>query len=150
MGSFRTLKNYFIRYKWHLIAGLATLLVVDGLQLIVPQVIRWAIDDLTMGGIVQRDLIKYALYITGIALLIGFFRYFWRLMILGTARRIEEALRNRLFSHLQTLSLSFFQETKTGDLMAHAMTLTPCEWPWAWALWPLPMPSCWGRHLSYS
>jgi len=120
MGNFRTLRDYFIQYRWHLIAGLATLLVVDGLQLIIPQVIRWAIDDLTRGGIVRADLIKYGLYITGIALFIGFFRYFWRLMILGTARRIEEALRNRLFSHLQTLSLSFFQETKTGDLMAHA------------------------------
>ncbi len=120
MGNFRTLKGYFIRHKWYLLGGLATLLVVDGLQLIIPQVIRWAIDDLTRGGIVQADLIKYGLYIAGIALLIGFFRYFWRLMILGTARRIEEALRNRLFSHLQTLSLTFFQETKTGDLMAHA------------------------------
>jgi ATP-binding cassette subfamily B multidrug efflux pump len=120
MGNFRTLKIYFVRYRWHLIAGLTTLLVVDGLQLIIPQVIRWAIDDLTRGGIVRADLITYGLSITGIALFIGFFRYFWRLMILGTARRIEEALRNRLFSHLQTLSLGFFQETKTGDLMAHA------------------------------
>ncbi len=120
MGNFRTLKGYFVRHRWRLLAGLATLLVVDGLQLIIPQVIKWAIDDLTRGGIVQADLVKYGLYISGIALLIGFFRYFWRFMILGTARRIEEALRSRLFSHLQTLSLSFFQETKTGDLMAHA------------------------------
>jgi ATP-binding cassette subfamily B protein len=120
MGNFRTLKGYFVRYRWRLLAGLATLLVVDGLQLIIPQVIKWAIDDLTRGGIVQAGLVKYGLYIAGIALLIGFFRYFWRFMILGTARRIEEALRSRLFSHLQTLSLSFFQETKTGDLMAHA------------------------------
>jgi ATP-binding cassette subfamily B protein len=85
-----------------------------------PQVIKGSIDDLTSGGMVQDDLIKYGLAIGGIALLIGFFRYFWRFLIQGTARKIEEALRNRLFSHLQTLSLSFFQETKTGDLMAHA------------------------------
>ena len=120
MGNFRTLKRYFVQHRWRLLIGLATLLVVDGLQLIIPQVIKLAIDDLTRGGIVQADLVKYGLYIAGIALLIGFFRYFWRFMILGTARRIEEALRGRLFSHLQTLSLSFFQETKTGDLMAHA------------------------------
>ncbi len=120
MGNFRTLKGYFVQHRWRLLIGLSTLLVVDGLQLIIPQVIKLAIDDLTRGGIVQADLVKYGLYIAGIALLIGFFRYFWRFMILGTARRIEEALRGRLFSHLQTLSLSFFQETKTGDLMAHA------------------------------
>jgi len=120
MGNFRTLKGYFVQHRWRLLAGLATLLAVDGLQLIIPQVIKWAIDDLTRGGIVQADLVKYGFYIAGIALLIGFFRYFWRFLIMGTARRIEEALRGRLFSHLQTLSLSFFQETKTGDLMAHA------------------------------
>jgi ATP-binding cassette subfamily B multidrug efflux pump len=120
MGNFRTLKGYFVQHRWRLLIGLATLLVVDGLQLIIPQIIKLAIDDLTRGGIVQADLVKYGLYIAGIALLIGFFRYFWRFMILGTARRIEEALRGRLFSHLQKLSLSFFQETKTGDLMAHA------------------------------
>jgi ATP-binding cassette subfamily B protein len=120
MGNFRTLRSYFVRYRWHLIAGLVALLVVDGLQLIIPQVIRWAIDDLTMGGIVRADLIRYGLAIAGIALLVGFFRYFWRLLILGAARGIEEALRNRLFNHLQTLSLSFFQETRTGELMAHA------------------------------
>jgi ATP-binding cassette subfamily B protein len=120
MGNFRTLKGYFVQHRWRLLAGLATLLAVDGLQLIIPQVIKWAIDDLTRGGIVQADLVKYGLYIGAIALLIGFFRYFWRFLIMGTARRIEEALRGRLFSHLQTLSLSFFQETKTGDLMAHA------------------------------
>jgi ATP-binding cassette subfamily B protein len=120
MGNFRTLKGYFARYKWRLLIGLLALLVVDGLQLVIPQVIKGAIDDLTRGGIVRADLVRYGLAIAAIALLIGFFRYFWRLLILGTARRIEESLRNRLFSHLQTLSLSFFQKTRTGDLMAHA------------------------------
>jgi len=120
MGNFRTLRGYLVQYRWRLLIGLVALLVVDGLQLIIPQVIKGAIDDLTRGGIVRTDLIRYGLAIAGIALLIGFFRYFWRLLILGTARRIEEALRNRLFSHLQALSLSFFQETRTGDLMAHA------------------------------
>jgi len=120
MGNFRTLRGYLVQYRWRLLIGLVALLVVDGLQLIIPQVIKGAIDDLTKGGIVRTDLIRYGLAIAGIALLIGFFRYFWRLLILGTARRIEESLRNRLFSHLQALSLSFFQETRTGDLMAHA------------------------------
>ena len=54
------------------------------------------------------------------ALLIGAFRYVWRRCLLGSARRLEETLRNRLFSHLQTLSAAYFDRTKTGDLMAHA------------------------------
>jgi ATP-binding cassette subfamily B multidrug efflux pump len=48
------------------------------------------------------------------------FRYVWRRCLLGTSRRIEEGLRNRLFCHIQTLSASYFDRTQTGDLMAHA------------------------------
>jgi ATP-binding cassette subfamily B protein len=39
---------------------------------------------------------------------------------MGTARRVEEGLRNRLFAHVQTLSAPYFDKAKTGDLMAHA------------------------------
>jgi ATP-binding cassette subfamily B protein len=62
----------------------------------------------------------YAGAVAVIAVLIGFFRYVWRLCLLGTSRRVEEGLRNRLFSHLQTLSSAYFDRTRTGDLMAHA------------------------------
>jgi ATP-binding cassette subfamily B protein len=65
-------------------------------------------------------LLGYALAIAGIAVLIGAFRYVWRLCLLGTSRRVEEGLRNRLFDHLQTLSAAYFDRTRTGDLMAHA------------------------------
>ncbi len=95
-------------------------MIVDGLQLIIPRVIKWAIDDLTRGGISRSYLIRYSLYIMTIAFGIGLFRYFWRLFIMGTSRRIEEALRNKLFRHYQSLSFGFFNNHKTGDLMAHA------------------------------
>jgi ATP-binding cassette subfamily B protein len=51
---------------------------------------------------------------------IGAFRYVWRRCLLGTSRRVEEGLRNRLFAHIQILSASYFDRTQTGDLMAHA------------------------------
>jgi ATP-binding cassette, subfamily B, multidrug efflux pump len=54
------------------------------------------------------------------AVLIGVFRYVWRRCLLGTARRMEADLRDRLLAHLQTLSAGFFDRTQTGDLMAHA------------------------------
>lgn len=50
----------------------------------------------------------------------AFFRYLWRKYLIGTSRIVEEGLRNSLFSHIQTLSSSYFDRTKTGDLMAHA------------------------------
>ncbi len=120
MRNLLTLKEYFIEHRWKLAIGVFSLVMVDGLQLIIPRVIKWAIDDLTQGGISRSHLLRYSAYIMAIAIGIGIFRYFWRFFIMGTSRRIEEALRNRLFRHYQSLPFSFFNNYKTGDLMAHA------------------------------
>jgi ATP-binding cassette subfamily B multidrug efflux pump len=120
MKALLTLKGYFLEAKWSLAFGFLSLLIVDGLQLIVPRIIKWAVDDLTEGRITPHGLVRYAVYIVVISISMNFIRFFWRYFILGTSRRIEEKLRNRLFSHIQTLSFRFFDNTKTGDLMAHA------------------------------
>ena len=66
-------------------------------------------------------LIQQGLIILGLALMIAIFRYVWRYFLLGHSRKVEQSLRNRIYGHLQTLSLSFYQKTKTGDLMARAI-----------------------------
>ena len=111
---------YFHENRYLVLAGLLSLVIVDILQLFIPRVIKWAVDDLTAFAINTRQLLTYALYMVGIAVCIFIFRYTWRRCLLGTSRRIEEGLRNRLFSHLQYLSPSYFDRAKTGDLMAHA------------------------------
>jgi len=120
MKAFLTLKEYFLEAKWRLLAGFISLLVVDGLQLLIPRIIKWAVDDLTEGRVNAPGLFRYAVYIVIIAVSMNFVRFFWRYFIIGTSRKIEEKLRNRLFAHIQTLSFRFFNDTKTGDLMAHA------------------------------
>lgn len=110
-------------FKTHWIviaAGLMALVFVDFVQLMIPRVIKQAVDDLTAFEADLQRLVRYAALITIMALLIGVFRYFWRRCLLGTARRLEETLRNRLLGHLQTLSAGYFDRVKTGDLMAHA------------------------------
>ncbi|MDQ1333825.1 MAG: ATP-binding cassette, subfamily multidrug efflux pump, partial [Thermodesulfobacteriota bacterium] len=59
--------------------------------------------------------------ILDVALMIALFRYVWRRLIFGHSRIVEQGLRNRMYAHLQTLSLSFFQKTPTGDIMARAI-----------------------------
>jgi ATP-binding cassette subfamily B multidrug efflux pump len=120
MKAFKTLKNDFLENRWRILVGLLALLIVDVLQLLIPRVVKHAIDDLTWGGIVPSRLLIYALEVLILALGIGGFRYVWRYLLLGAARRVERALRDRLFLHLQTLSPSYFSRTKVGDLMAHA------------------------------
>ncbi|MEN8692964.1 MAG: ABC transporter ATP-binding protein, partial [Desulfobacterales bacterium] len=111
---------YFSENRRLIAAGLVSLIIVDFLQLFIPRVIKWAVDDLTAVRIEPAGLMRYALQIVGIAVLIGIFRFVWRHCLLGTSRRVEEGLRNELLSHIQTLSPSYFDRAKTGDLMAHA------------------------------
>jgi ATP-binding cassette subfamily B protein len=114
------IKPYLIENRTELFIGLLSLIIVDILQLIIPRIIKRAVDDLTAFQIDTRQLLIYGLYMVGIALFIGLFRYIWRRCLLGTSRRVEEGLRNTLFNHLQVLSASYFDDVKTGDLMAHA------------------------------
>ena len=120
MKAFNTIRGDLTENRWRISVGLAALLIVDVLQLFIPRVIKHAVDDLTRGGISSSNLLIYAVQVFILALAIGGFRYLWRHLLLGTARRVEKALRDRLFVHLQGLSLSYFSRTKVGDLMAHA------------------------------
>jgi len=106
--------------RTRILIGLISLIIVDFLQLIIPRVIKSAVDELTLYQISWQGLRHHALLIVGVGLLIGGFRYVWRRCLLGSSRQVEEALRNRLFGHLQTLSPRFFDTASTGDLMAHA------------------------------
>lgn len=120
MKSIELIKPYVIENRVVIFLGVACLIIVDLLQLFIPRVIKWAVDDLTGFRADARGLMVYALYIFSIGIAIGFFRYFWRRYLLGTSRRVEEGLRNKLFLHLQTLSAAYFDKTQTGDLMARA------------------------------
>jgi ATP-binding cassette subfamily B protein len=120
MKSTALIKPYFWENRYKIIIGLASLIIVDLLQLFIPRIIKWAVDGLTALQIDLTKLLVYASYMIVIALFIGVFRYVWRRCLLGTSRRVEEGLRNRLFAHIQNLSASYFDHIKTGDLMAHA------------------------------
>jgi ATP-binding cassette subfamily B multidrug efflux pump len=120
MKAIELIKPYFVENRVVIFLGFACLILVDFLQLTIPRVIKWAIDDLTNVTATPASLAIYTGYILAIGLMIGIFRYLWRRFLLGTSRRVEEGLRNRLFTHTQNLSASFFDKTRTGDLMAHA------------------------------
>jgi ATP-binding cassette, subfamily B, multidrug efflux pump len=121
MGNLRYLLKHFAKYKWAVAAGVVCLLFVDGMQLIIPRIIKRAVDDLTYSEPVGSRLLTYGLQIVALAVGIAVLRFFWRFFIIGTSRHIEEDIRNNLYSHLQRLSARYFATHKTGDLMAHAI-----------------------------
>src|SRR5215471_9088941 len=84
----------------------------------IPWLIKGGIDTALHRGAGESFSLKYPLLILGAAALQGFFRYCWRINIHGFSRRCEADLRDRVFSHLQKLPVSYFQNNKTGDLMS--------------------------------
>jgi ATP-binding cassette subfamily B multidrug efflux pump len=120
LNPLHLIKPYIIENRTRIVIGLISLIIVDFLQLIIPRIIKTAVDELTLYQASWEGLVRQALAILMVGVLIGGFRYIWRRCLLGTSRRVEEALRNRLFHHLQTLSARFFDTAATGDLMAHA------------------------------
>lgn len=121
LKNFLPLKEYVVRNRWVLVAGLLSLLAVDFLQLLIPMVIKGAIDGLTLGKATSAVLLDSGAIIVAIAFAMALLRYVWRHCLFGLSRKIEEGIRNRLYQHLQTLSVSFYHRTKTGDLMARAI-----------------------------
>ena len=111
------IRTWLWRYRGRVLAGFVSLMFVNAATILVPLVIREAIDRLTRG---EGDLLKSGLMIVGLAAVVMIFRFTWRYFFIGSARRIERSLRAKLYGHLLGLSASFYNETKTGDLMAHA------------------------------
>jgi len=119
LREFRTLLPYVRRYWPQYLAGLLFLVLADAGQLYLPQLVRRAVDLIASGSFSLRGLAAPVLLMTATAGVIALGRYFWRYFINGSSRRIENELRDHLFAHLQSLSSSFYGNTKIGDLMAH-------------------------------
>ncbi|MGW8287517.1 MAG: ABC transporter ATP-binding protein [Desulfobulbales bacterium] len=116
----RLVLPFFRQYRLQLLFGFFSLLAVNGLQLVIPRIIKHAIDGLQNGSASPEILMQYGMVIIGLALCIAVFRFGWRYLILGFSRHLEKDLRNWLFSHLLTLDRIFFQRRTTGEIMALA------------------------------
>jgi len=106
---------------WRAIAlGVLGLIGVDVLQLIVPQVVRRAVDELASGTATLRLLVVCGAGISAAALGMGACRFVWRYFLIGSSHRIERGLRQRLYEHLLTLPPEYYDHHKVGDIMSHA------------------------------
>ena len=85
MKSLYLIKPYLQENKYLIALGIFCLIAVDFLQLFIPRIIKWAVDDLTTFRADTLTLLTYALYIVGIAIMIGVLRYLWRRFLIGTS-----------------------------------------------------------------
>src|SRR5262245_35673323 len=103
----RRLWAYLQRYRWRYLAGGVCLLATATLAMVVPYLLKEAIDGIAR-GVAPGRVASYALWIVGIALVQAVVRSFSRALIFNVGRDVEYDLRNDLFAHLQKLPLSYY------------------------------------------
>ena len=112
-------RKFIGKYKWSYLLGIVILIIIDVLQTEVPLVVGETIDQVALGGFTADMMWRPVIRLAIIAVVVFLGRIGWRWFIFGSARKIERDMRNELYSHLQTLSASYFHEHKAGEIMAY-------------------------------
>ena len=120
MSIIQKLWWFFKFEKRRYIVGIVALVLVSVLNLIPPMVMGRVIDAITSGRLTQDELLLHLFYLLLAAFGMYYLRYVWRMYILGTSYRLGQIMRSRLFEHFTRMSPAFYQNYRTGDLMAHA------------------------------
>lgn len=123
------INRYYAKYAPSLLLGLAALILVDYLQLIVPELYRTVINGMNQGFIISEGgasevfdmdylLDKVCLPLIGIIIGIVLGRFMWRICFFGSGIKVETDLRSRMFDHCKELSQQYYQVNKVGNLMS--------------------------------
>jgi ATP-binding cassette subfamily B multidrug efflux pump len=100
--------------------GFVALVLVDVFQLYIPRLIKFAVDDLTLGRADAQRLMTIGAGIVGLALAMVLMRLIWRPLLMGFSREVERRLRWELFGHLQSMHVGYLDDHPPGELMARA------------------------------
>ena len=122
------INRYYLKYAGWLLLGLAALLSVDYLQLEIPALYGMVVNGMN-DGFVMIDGVKHAftmefvldvicMPMVRVIIFIIIGRFLWRICFFGSAVKLEEDLRNKMFGHAQQLSREYYQVNKVGDLMS--------------------------------
>jgi ATP-binding cassette subfamily B protein len=115
--SMRPLLPYLKRYRWGFVFGTFCVVMSNGAWAGLPRVIGQAAQSLE-GGVTSHKLLVFTMEVLALAGVRGIFLFLTRWVVIGISRDIEFDLRNDLFAHLETLSYSYYQRMRTGDIMA--------------------------------
>jgi ATP-binding cassette subfamily B multidrug efflux pump len=115
--NMRPLLPYLKRYRWGFVIGAFCILFSNGAQAGLPRIIGNAAQSLA-GGVTRHKLLVFTAEVLALAAIRGIFLFLTRWVLIGISRDIEFDLRNDLFAHLETLSYSYYQRMRTGDIMA--------------------------------
>lgn len=125
MKALKTLNPYFLKH-WKLLTwGVLFIIASNFFSIYKVQFVGNSVnviqEVITHGDLDKKELFKilfkYAAIIVGCSLLSGFFMFMMRQTIIVASRKIEYELKNKIYKHYQTLSLTIFKNTTIGDLL---------------------------------
>ena len=125
MKELKKLNKLFAKYKWQLIGGVIVTIVSRVLSLVLPKYVGKIINllnDYTNASETQQEVIGdqltlYIFYIIGATLLAAGLTFIMRQLIIVVSRHLEYDLKNIVYQQYQRLSLGFYKQNRTGDLM---------------------------------
>ncbi len=122
------INRYYLRFAPVLLLGLLALIVIDYLQLEIPEYYRTVVNGMNEGYAVLDGaqvpfdldflLDHVCLPMIGVILAMVAGRFLWRICFFGSGIKVETDLRNRMFDHCKNLSRSYYQVNKVGNLMS--------------------------------
>jgi len=125
MKELKHLNKYLLKYRGRLLLGMFITIIATVFKLVVPMKVGDSVDvvrkkvngEITDMAFVETELLKNILLILGATLLTALFTFIMRQTIIIVSRKIEFDLKNEIFQHYQKLSLGFYKQNRTGDLM---------------------------------
>lgn len=124
MKALKSLNKYFARYKGRLALGFVITVIATIFKLVVPMkigdsvnlIMHYLNDEITKEAL-KSGLLEGILLLIGATLLTAIFTFIMRQTFIVMSRYIEYDLKNDIYAHYQKLSLGFYKENRTGDLM---------------------------------
>ncbi len=118
MGTFQFILQYIKKYRLQYAAGILTLLVVDYANLFIPKLTGTVTDGLAARTLDWDGVVSCLISIFALGFTLALGRFLWRYFLFGSSRSIEREMRNDMFAHLEKMDVEYYNEHKTGDLMA--------------------------------
>ena len=121
------INRYYLKHAPVLLLGILSLLTVDYIQLLIPELYRLVINGVNLGQVVDGQTMTFTkevlfqhiclpmIYIV-VLMVIG--RFLWRVCFFGSAVRVAADLREQMFDHSRQLSQQYYQVNKVGNLMS--------------------------------
>jgi ATP-binding cassette, subfamily B, multidrug efflux pump len=113
--------GWFFRMDWKRYAVAIPLLIIAGfIEIIPPKAVGEMIDRIQQGTMTWALVTDTLLLLGGLTIIIYVITYIWMYQLFGGAFMVEKLLRSRLMRHFLTMTPTFYERNRTGDLMARA------------------------------